>query len=80
MYTNNSQIAKMKKKEYNRRYYQKKKAEEFLKAFKLIESAWYTIISPENLDYHLARVRNLRRIVIMLSLLVIILILLILIK
>lgn len=72
---NQSQIqtAKMKKQEYNKRYYQKKKNEEFLKAFKLIESAWYTIISPENLDYHLARVRNLRRTVIMLSLLVIIL-------
>ena len=70
----------MKKQEYNKRYYQKKKQEEFLKAFKLVESAWYTIISPENLTYHLDRAKNSRRIIVILSILVIILILLILIK
>ena len=90
MYTNpitSEQIAKMKKQEYNKRYYQKKRQEEFIKAVKLIESMWNTVICNEDVIYNLQKVKkcnedviynlqkvkNLHKMIIALSVIVIIL-------
>lgn len=74
------QIRKMKKQEYNKRYFAKKKHEEFIKAIKTVQANWYTVmtnsakISFENW----AKKSNIT--IVILSIIIIILSILILIK
>ena len=67
------QRLKMKRQEYNRRYYQKKKQKEFIKAVKLIESCWNTVISRQDVNYYLNKEKSLRKMIIILSFFVILL-------
>lgn len=74
------QISKMKKKEYNKKYYIKKKQEEFVKAIKLIQANWYTIISNWERAYLDRREKKLHKIIVILSIIAVILFILILVK
>lgn len=76
------QKLKIKKQEYNKRYYQKlsvrKKQDNFIKAAKLVESCWNIIIPREDVIAQIKREKTLHKMIVILSIFVIILSLLIL--
>jgi hypothetical protein len=70
----------MKRQEYNKRYYAKKKQEEFVKAAKTLEANWYIAISRWELIDSEKKEKKLHNIIVILSIIVVILFFLILIK
>ena len=74
------QISKMKRQEYNKRYYAKKKQEEFVKAVKTLESNWYIVISRWEQMNSEKKEKKLHNMIVILSIIVLILFVLILIK
>ena len=70
----------MKRQEYNKRYYAKKKQEEFIKAVKTLQSNWYIAVSNQKLIDAEKKEKKLHNIIVILSIIVVILFFLILIK